>query len=330
MKAILFVTQDVGPAKYLVHIINALKVQSFYVGNSLTSPLFEQTNALPFIPAVHLQQVALIITGTPLDNSISCLDKQYLLLGKRCNILVISIIEHWSWYNQRFFYRDSYVYPDYIVVNDAIAYEQAVSDHVPEDLLVVLGNPHLEQVNNHSASSLTSAQFRQIISASPCSRLICFISEDLESCFPLASSCSLGYNEYTVLQDLINHLHPQDHLLIKLHPEEDHLKYQQFLSPNVSSVQHIGLSDLSFHVTVFVGMLSMLLIELSAHRYDIISYRPNSNSSFIGSTLNLVSSVTDVRELTAALTTPPILNNSLGSLFEGSLARILSFVYSHL
>ena len=71
-------------------------------------------------------------------------------------------------------------------------------------------------------------------------KVIFFISEELESSFPISSKDFLGYNEYYVFNTLKSLLRPTDHLVVKLHPEESNTK---FTKEKVTKYQSLRLSN---------------------------------------------------------------------------------------
>ena len=77
-----------------------------------------------------------------------------------------------------------------------------------------------------------------------------------------------------------------------------------------------------------VGMGSMLLLEASLHRNDVISFRPNANKQFIGKTLGVLTEINREKELISALRFGVKANNSSAMNFKGSKKRITNFLRS--
>ena len=84
----------------------------------------------------------LILTGTSLGSN--TIDKKGILFAKKWNLKCFSIIEHWSWYKKRFESNNQIILPQKIFVNDRKAKDDAISDGLPSEKLVILGNPVLE------------------------------------------------------------------------------------------------------------------------------------------------------------------------------------------
>ena len=70
----------------------------------------------------------------------------------------------------------------------------------------------------------------------------------------------------------------------------------------------------------------MLLLELSIHRDDIISFRPNATKNFIGKQLGVVSDLQSEKELASALRVGVHAKNTIKDQFNGSTDRIVNFL----
>ena len=128
---ILFGTHDAGPAKYLAVVINEQK----HGYGCLCSPIAKDVmdsngvnNLVPVEIAEHLSGIdaggiELIVTGTSWGGS---LDRELIKFGIRNSKKVISVIEHWSWYRERFLEGNELILPHFIIVNDEIAKREAI------------------------------------------------------------------------------------------------------------------------------------------------------------------------------------------------------------
>ena len=90
-----------------------------------------------------------LLTGSALGSD--TLDKKAILLARKWKLKCFSIIEHWSWYRRRFESRNQLLIPNKIFVNDIIAKKAAISDGLPDDILV---NAHAVSNCNSSLSSI--------------------------------------------------------------------------------------------------------------------------------------------------------------------------------
>ena len=118
-------------------------------------------------------------------------------------------------------------------------------------------------------------------------RIIFFISEELKNHFNLRNNKDLGYDEFVVIEHIKSSVRSEDHIVIKLHPEERKRKFNRITNDNISIISDCPINDILSLADVVIGMNSMLLLELSMHRNDIISYRPNTKKKFIGEELGV-------------------------------------------
>lgn len=275
---ILLGTHDAGPAKYLCEIASALQETTLCAGSAVSLPVFE-SYGLSATDGFYgsNEKLDLIVTGTCLGEG---LDKQLVRLGKEQGVPVVSVIEHWSWYRKRFETDEGLLLPDWILLNDSFAKESAIQDGLPEEKLVIAGNPVLEKMLTEPAEVLPRAEWLHMHNL-PDRDYIVFVSEELRSDFPQGTPSYPGYDEYSVLEDLIACAGGKD-VLIKLHPAERADKYSAYLSGTVHCIAKTSVSSMAVHAFAVVGMASMLLLELAFIRKDIISHRPGAVHSFIG------------------------------------------------
>lgn len=325
---ILFCASDQGPAKYLAELIAHFTGVSYYVAGKVSRKVFEGTKALPFVSHVE-KYIKLVVTGTSLGSAEESLDKQFVVWAKANSIPVISIIEHWSWYRKRFEVDNGkLLLPDYILVNDIIALKDAMAEGLPASMLYAIGNPYLEQLCanqlEHNADEIILKQY----SLPADKRLLFFISEALRDTFNAVTDDYMGYDEFDVLCSIMSQLKENEHLVIKLHPEESVFKYDIFRGKSVSVLRDCPIKELSAIAYKIIGMASMLLLELSVFRKDIISYRPNATRAFIGERLELTVPAKDAFELRYLLDSNIYAKQNFSEYFQGSKERIINFILS--
>lgn len=286
---ILFAVQDAGPAKYLSYIIHKIKYNYYVIASSVSCKIFDIFSIKYFfdIDQASLRKVNLIITGTCLDQGI---DKYWTLYAKDHNIICVSIIEHWSLYNRRFVLEDRLIYPDYIFVNDEIAKKEALEDGVLFDRIIEVGNPVLENIKP-SHLDFRNAKFWKKSNGITSENIVLFISEELKIDFPKHSQLYQGFDEYQVVDDILESLDKDQRLFIKLHPCEKMNKYDYLKSKNVIIHQKIDLATMIFISNFILGMGSFLLIELALAGKKVYSYRPNQKKGFIGNTIGITTLV---------------------------------------
>ena len=93
----------------------------------------------------------LILTGAAFGAN--TIDKQLWRKAKALGLKSTAFIEHWSWYAERFIEGGIWITPDEILVNDNLAFSEAVSAGLPQERLITIGNPHLEKIVNSSEST---------------------------------------------------------------------------------------------------------------------------------------------------------------------------------
>lgn len=263
-----------------------------------------------------------IITGGSLGHSI---DKDLISYSKNINKPCISVIEHWSWYRKRFELNGELILPDFIFVNDEIAYADAVDEGLPSEKIIIAGNPVLESICISSKKKLIDREKLQNQYNLPIKRIIFFISEELASEFN-GTDGELGYDEFIVLNQIISLLKPSDHLVIKLHPEETDEKYQHLKNEQLSVLRSIDIYSLNTLADVVIGMASMLLLELAMLRNDVISFRPNATKKFIGERLSATVDVTSQEGLESLMNFPQLINGDFRERFNGSSEKISSLI----
>jgi len=281
---ILFVANDAGPARYISYILEKLNPSSYIcLASHISSKVFDEFNIkyTKDDTDIDIKDIKLIFTGTSLG---WCIDKKWLEIGKKREIRSISIIEHWSLYKKRFeIDANRYIFPDLILVNDDLAKREAIEDGIDKRLLRVVGNPVLENIVESSYNFKDKIRWKKRLKLLG-SRVITFISEEYKSDFPINSKEYIGFNEFKVIDDILNNLDKKDLLLIKLHPEESRDKYIYLLKrgANIKIIDKTDTQKLITFSDILIGMGSILLLEASLIRGDVYSYRPNERIKFIG------------------------------------------------
>jgi len=263
-----------------------------------------------------------IITGGSLGHSI---DKDLISYSKSINKPSISVIEHWSWYRKRFELNGELILPDFIFVNDEIAYTDAVDDGLPSNKIIIAGNPVLESIFKNSKHKPIDREKLQNHYNLPKKRIIFFISEELASEFN-GTDDELGYDEFIAINQIITLLKPSDHLVIKLHPEEANEKYHHLKNEQLSIIKNIDIYSLNTLADIVIGMASMLLLELAMLRNDIISFRPNATKKFIGHRLSATNDVTSKERLQSLMNFPKLISGDFRGQFNGSAEKISSLI----
>ena len=318
---ILFGTNDVGPAKYLASLSKIFNEKIFFKTSSFNDFVFKEYQS-EIIDDYSKYDFDIVVTGTSLGDGI---DKELILWAKERNIPTISIVEHWTWYRKRFLLNDKYVFPDSIILNDNIALKEAVEDGLNKNILFPLGNPYLEELSNRNINHFEKEKYFNFSEIPKNKRIIVFISESLSG----SLAFELGYNEFEVILILKKILSKNDFLIIKTHPEEDISKYSIFLDDSTKIIsKNFTPEFLSLIGDKIIGMASMLLLELSFFRKDIISFRPNSKKQFIGQKLGATNDAVNIEQLKNLLNSNISTNFNFKDHFKFSALKIRDFILS--
>ena len=181
----------------------------------------------------------------------------------------------------RFESNNQIILPQKILVNDKKAKDDAISDGLPSEKLVILGNPVLEEHLNKSSkqSHKNTEELRRNYNLEEDKIIISFISESLTE-FRKGDD-ELGFDEFQVFDELKQYFHDEKyHILVKCHPEDCKNKFGK---PNqkISYIDKIPIEDLATLSHKIIGMGSMLLIELSPiDRFGLLTILSKARSSF--------------------------------------------------
>jgi len=329
---ILFVAGDAGPAKYLSYLARSLEPKEYVcISSAISRRVFinMSVNCLDSINDFDMKEVAVIVTGTCLNDGV---DKKAVSIGKKERIKTISIIEHWSLYKKRFELNEQYLFPDMIFVNDNQAKEEAVIDGIPSGKLHIVGNPVLENVTKYEYSTNDELEWRNNFGLSKGRKVITFVSESFKDDFKDDSPEFQGFNEFNVLNDILEVLNNESILIIKLHPAEVSNKYDFCLkNPNIFIVDETDINKLIEFSDIIIGMGSMLLIEASIINGAVYSYRPNEKIEFIGNKNGMVKKIHNKIELKEKLSTYKaesfVVTNNV---FIGSTKNIINVIQKSL
>jgi hypothetical protein len=220
------------------------------------------------------------------------------------------------------------ILPDHIIVNDDYAKKQAINDGLPEKKIFVGGNPYLERLSKSKLSDVNVESWKKKNNFFS-KKIILFITEALKGSFVPDTEDYLGYDEYEVLNDIIEILPDNAVLVIKTHPEEENDKYIRYQSDCVRIFQNMSIEYMVRVPDLIIGMASMLLIELAMFRDDIISYRPNARKGFVGEKIGATHYAETNTQLKNYLLDPPSSSSMpFRKKYKGSGKRISKFLHS--
>jgi hypothetical protein len=265
------------------------------------------------------QKTRLIVCGTSIGDPPQSLDKRLTIWAREAGVPSLAIIEHWTWLRERFETTNGLLLPDYICLNDQVAFEDAILAKLPPERLIVSGNPRLEALANMARSvEGPSRQASNEMGMEAQGREVLFVSEQV-SIPSTFQSFDLEFDEHEVLDSIARCLNPNDKLKIKLHPSESAEKYSYLAGVGeVEVIRNMSLEQMVLRPAFVIGMHSMLLLELSLFRSDVISYLPGTRLTFIGNRLNLTHLVSSHSEIERVLNGSPKNVRRETNMFEGS------------
>ncbi|MDX2058422.1 MAG: hypothetical protein SFV24_11520 [Gemmatimonadales bacterium] len=279
---------DVGGAEAVLPVLEALQRRGS-LGQVWAGPLAAaalERAGLPFQPLAEEPlarlsegRATLLLTGTSWGDEPPELG--YLEAARTLGIPSISVIDFWSNYVARFLNRrGDMILPDRIAVPDQVALLEAVAEGLPEDRLVVTGNPHYERLLQRYQGFDRDARlaFRERVGLSRTATVVLFGSQPLAAMY----GDRLGYTEHTALAAVRNGLetvaewigHPTV-LAIRRHPREAAAP----LPASTSSVRVVDASEgdaLSWALAadLVVGMTSALLLQTAVLGGRVVSVQP--------------------------------------------------------
>lgn len=297
MSKILFFAHDPGGANALFPLFAYLSAYTLFIyAQGPAAKIFDVEEYEGTAEELfYLVKPDLVITGTSAANM---LEKKLRAVSRNNNIPCISILDYWSNYGIRFspysvLELDKYnknktlsYLPDYLIVMDEYAKEQAVKDGIPENTIYPLGNPHFERVRNSKTldvqnlrNELLQSKDKLVVYASDCA------TEDYGK----------GIEKESV-QDILSLLPDNYQFLIKMHPRDSKDKYADFseyvLKKNLNSIETILAAD------IVVANCSMLLIEGFLLDKKVISYQRNAlEDKFILSQMGIIPFITEREQL---------------------------------
>ncbi len=266
MKKAIFLAHDPGGADVIWPVFDrfpvSLEEKQFWAigpaGERHKEYQKEKTHVLDNLTQMLREnKIQLLVTGTSWGDHTEC----YCI--KACHehgVKTISILDYWSNYANRFKVDSGeYIWPDAYLVMDELAREEAIADGVPERLLHITGHPGLDRY----------AQQRDLMRHDKRTRLgnVLFLSQPLFTLYGM----SLGYNEYTVTDDLKEMCEKLKlKLSIKFHPKDT----QDFCDKYGDLKIDGDLDDLMVQFDCVVGMSTMGLLHAVLLGVPVISYQP--------------------------------------------------------
>ena len=301
MKRILISASDPGAANALFPLVSQLRSDDFLLDIVLSkeAKVIFNNQKIKFIDGdkmntreltgILARNYDIYLSGSSIGNT---LDKKLLEYVKLKGVTSVCLLDYWTYYWQRFSknYKDFYFIPDYILVMDKRAKKEMVAQGFNPKTLVVTGNPYFEY-------------FLSRIYEKAENQTIIFISQPLSAMPDYNTNLYRGYDEFEVLQDVIEALREigKDYeLKICLHPKEKNNKYNKYLDNKNVHIDRDPLETSISSAGLVIGMTSIVLFLSSAAGKTVLSYQPklkkkyrlDTNSKIVG---RLITSKQDLK-----------------------------------
>lgn len=214
----------------------------------------------------------LFLAGTSLGKTI---DKDILLWCRERFVPSVYVLDFWANYWQRFSseLKDFKYLSDYICVMDDMSKQDMVDEGFAEKQIIVTGNPHFDHFTD--GIGLTGEKTNRAL----------FISQPLRALNERSEIEKYGYDEYQVLKDVLHiwsTAPAESRLIVRLHPNEDRLKFNSLLDPNDARISLDKCTDVKESISaadMVIGMNSMVLFQAAAAGKTVISYQPGLKRS---------------------------------------------------
>ena len=191
-------------------------------------------------------------------------------------IRTIGFIDHWTNYLDRFTFNNETIFPDEIWVINEIARKEAIEAGLPENRIVISGNPYYEKVKGYKPT-ISKQSLYSSLGLNSSKKTILFISDNIKSSFAKDENgdCILGFDEFTVLKDVLVSLkelenkinYHQYQFVIKLHPRSEKNKFDSLIKFNTSknleilTLQKCDPLSINYYSDYVLGMFSNMVIE---------------------------------------------------------------------
>jgi len=193
--------------------------------------------------------------------------------AKKLNIKVVSFLDHWVNYTQRFLRNNIQYLPDEIWVADEYAKSKALQDF-PDTKVKLINNPYLLDIKD-------KLKDYKIINCIPNS--ILYMSENISgnSLRTYGDESYFGYTEFDGLKILLDNRHflnkNCNHINIRLHPSENKDKYKDIIQKNKKLISISNHSDLLEDIAssdIIAGCESMALVVALVANKKVYSCLP--------------------------------------------------------
>lgn len=298
MSRVLVFSRDPGGANTVIPLVQPLRERGLDVllyGKDVALDRYRQAgfagmDVMTLLPEVTPDAVRrfveyaapeAIVTGTSADDFT---EKFIWKAGAELGIPSMAIMDQWSNYGLRFsrhgvndigeYARErSHPYlPTLIVAMDDHARGEMIAEGLPQERIVVCGQPYFETVKASRNESDAIARFNAIAGIAPEDFVVLFASEPLTTTYGAGALSYWGYTELTILSALISSLERiagetgrRIALIVRPHPKEG----QEHFAEVIGRCRHVRCCfdsestpwTLMNRADLVCGMSSMFLIE---------------------------------------------------------------------
>ena len=215
----------------------------------------------------------IILLGTSWESN---LEKKALIYGKRMGKYIISFLDHWVNYKERFFFDGRMNFPNELWVVDEYAINIA-KGLFPNIKIKLKKNYYLENIKNYFKKIKYKKQENNTLSSA------LFLTEPIKkhSVFKFGDENYYGYNEESAINFFLENLHNIDFKIDKVkirpHPSEETKKYNWLLNKDIiSSISSDKplINDIA-EANLVVGCETMaMVVALSVNKTVISSIPP--------------------------------------------------------
>lgn len=211
-----------------------------------------------------------LFTGTSYTSQI---ELKYISFAQKKKIPTYSFIDHWTSFRERFSMDGILVIPDKILVIDDRAKSIAVSDGLPEEKIIVFGNPYYQYLK-HWRPRISREKFLNSIGVNDdSSKIVVFAPEPLSNVDGISR---YGFDEVTVLAEIKNILDSNEisvHFIFKPHSNQKMERINNLISEKMIVLNaNIDTNTLIYYSDVIISFFSNILIEGSMMGKKILRY----------------------------------------------------------
>lgn len=299
MNKVLFFARDPGGANCIIPVIKRTqgiyntvilskdfaykRIESAGIKTEQIDEYCDSTSIESIKEYLDINGISIVVTGTSVD------DYTERYLWKACSLLNIpsvAIIDQWTNlgirfsefnYSQEQEYKDSRSHPylpTIICVMDQLAKDIMIQEGIPQDLIVITGQPHFDTVRTNFQNASVTNQSEKVIT---------FVSEpifrDYDSC---GKDSYWGFNEFSIFSELINAINTIDEtqrndcrVIVRPHPRDNISEWNRQLKHtdgfDVSIDSDSNTYELLKKSSLICGMSSMMLLEACICEIPILS-----------------------------------------------------------